>query len=79
MRDWAKRSGVEFALDHKVKMATEEELRKLPIEDSGLPDSIRADSRAGGKGDYQYLFRYYPESTVTLRQLLDTPLRLSPR
>ena len=80
MRDWARRSGVEFAIDHKVKMATEEELRKMTIEDSGLPDSIRNYSdKAGGKGDYQYLFRYYPDSTVTIRQLLDTPFRLSPR
>lgn len=36
MRDWAKRAGVMWALDPAVAMPTEEELQKLPIEDSGV-------------------------------------------
>ncbi len=66
MREWAKKSGVEFALDANVPMPTEEELKKLPIEDAGIPDSIRVDKApaGGGKGEYGYLFRYYPEGKV---------------
>jgi hypothetical protein len=47
-------------------MPTEEELKKLPIEDAGIPDSIRVDKApaGGGKGEYGYLFRYYPEGKV---------------
>jgi hypothetical protein len=70
MRDWAKRSGVEFALDPTVAMPADEELRKLPIEDSGLPDSIRPGATAG-KSEYEYLLRYYPDArAVTLIRLL---------
>ena len=57
MRDWAKRAGVEFALDSKVKMPSEDDLKKLTIEDSGIPDSVRGQA-PGGKGEYEYLFRY---------------------
>ena len=35
MNDWAKRAGVTWAIDPKVKMPTDDELRKLPIEDTG--------------------------------------------
>ena len=36
MQKWAKSAGVEWALDHKVKMITQEELEKLPVEDTGV-------------------------------------------
>jgi S1-C subfamily serine protease len=36
LRDWAKSAKVEWAVDDSVKMPTEEELRKLPIEDNGV-------------------------------------------
>lgn len=35
MNEWAKRAGVTWAIDPKVKMPTNDELRKLPIEDTG--------------------------------------------
>ena len=73
MAAWAKHAGVEFALDTKVKMPTDEELKRLPIEDSGLPDSIR-NAPSGSKGDY--LFRYYPEAKATT---LSDWLKLLPR
>lgn len=77
MREWAKRAGVEFALDQNAPIPPEGELRRLPIEDSGLPDSIRDSKASPGKGDY--LFRYYPESTArSIRELLAPSLRLIP-
>lgn len=35
MNEWAARAGVRWAIDPKVKMPTNDELRKLPIEDTG--------------------------------------------
>lgn len=35
IKAWAKKTGVEFALDDKVAVPTEEQLKKLPIEDIG--------------------------------------------
>lgn len=35
MRSWAKRAKMEWALDPRVKMPTEDEMKKLPIEDIG--------------------------------------------
>lgn len=53
MRDWAARAKIEFALDQKAPVPSDEELTKLPIEDSGLPASIRQEKKpssdAGGK------------------------------
>jgi hypothetical protein len=69
MRDWAKRAGVEFALDAKVKMPSEDELKKLTIEDSGIPDSVRGQVAADRRGDYGYLLRYYPEGKLDLNLL----------
>lgn len=36
MHEWAKKSKVEWAIDSRVKMPTEEELAKLPVEDTGI-------------------------------------------
>jgi len=36
MRTWAKRAKIEWAMDRKVKMPSDEELRRLPIDDSGV-------------------------------------------
>jgi S1-C subfamily serine protease len=35
MRSWAKKAGVQWALDHDAKMPSQEELDKMPIEDVG--------------------------------------------
>jgi len=35
MRSWAKKAKMEWALDPRVKMPTDEEMKKLPIEDIG--------------------------------------------
>lgn len=63
IREWAKRAGVEWAIDPNVPMPTVDDLRKLPIEDSGLPDSIRLDKYTPAK-DHGYLLRYYSEKSV---------------
>lgn len=44
LHKWAKRANVEWAVDDKVAMPTEEELQKLPVEDNGVDFSysIRA-------------------------------------
>lgn len=35
LREWAKRSGVEWAMNKEIKIPSDEDLRKLPPEDSG--------------------------------------------
>lgn len=40
MRSWAERAGVAWALDASIPMPSDEDLRKMPIEDAGVPDSI---------------------------------------
>lgn len=42
MRDWAKRAGVEWAIDDAVPMPNEQELEALPVEDSGRAGSHQA-------------------------------------
>lgn len=36
MRDWSKKAKVEWAIDPNVPLPTEEELKKLPVEDNGV-------------------------------------------
>lgn len=36
IRAWARRVGVEFAMDPKLPVPTDEQLRKLPIDDAGI-------------------------------------------
>ena len=59
MYDWAKRSGIEWALDSSKPMPKDEVLRKLPIEDNGTPDSMTADKAAGKAAlrEFPYLLR----------------------
>lgn len=62
MHDWSKRANVEWAIDAKVKMPNEEELRKLPVEDNGVTFSYSTRSSDGAKpnlvifGDGQFYF-----------------------
>ena len=44
MQEWAKHAEIEWALDDSVKMPTEEELKKLPVEDNGVEFSYSAKS-----------------------------------
>lgn len=72
LREWAKKAGVEFAMDQKVEMPAEEELKKIPVEDSGLPDSIRTADKAGAAptpAEAQYLFHWNnpPHSSARLK------------
>lgn len=46
MHDWAKRANVEWALDDNVPMPSEEDLKKLPVEDNGVEFSYSAKSAA---------------------------------
>jgi S1-C subfamily serine protease len=50
MVEWAKKAQIEWALDDNVKMPTEDELRKLPIEDNGATFSYSVRTEADGKG-----------------------------
>lgn len=50
MQDWSKKAGVEWALDDSVKMPTEDELKKLPVEDNGVSFSYSARSEAAKDG-----------------------------
>lgn len=45
IRAWSKHAGIEWAVDDKVKMPTDEELQRLPVEDNGVSFSysVRAD------------------------------------
>lgn len=52
MREWAKSAKIEWAIDPKVAMPTEEDLRKMPIEDNGVSFSYsrKADAAGGPPG-----------------------------
>jgi S1-C subfamily serine protease len=50
MVEWAKKAQVEWALDDNVKMPTEDELRKLPVEDNGVTFSYSVRTETDGKG-----------------------------
>lgn len=51
MQEWAKKAQVEWALDDSVKMPSEDDLRKLPVEDNGVSFSysVRSDAAKDGK------------------------------
>lgn len=48
LHDWAKKANVDWAVDDNVAMPTEDELRKLPVEDTGVEFSysVKADAAA---------------------------------
>jgi hypothetical protein len=60
MREWAKKAGVEFAMDPRVEMPSDEDFKRIPVEDSGLPESIRSDKSAASPtpAEANYLFRW---------------------
>ena len=50
MKDWAAKNKIEWALDDKVKMPSEDELRKIPVEDTGASfDEDDSKKRKAGK------------------------------
>lgn len=60
MREWAKKAGVEFAMDPRVEMPSDEDFKRTPVEDSGLPESIRSDKSTASPtpAEANYLFRW---------------------
>lgn len=52
MREWARSARVEFAIDPSIPVPSEDELKKIPVEDSGLPASISSEKKpdTGGGG-----------------------------
>lgn len=52
IHEWSKKAGVDWAIDDKVAMPSEEDLKKLPVEDNGVTFSYSARSEAA-KGEYQ--------------------------
>jgi S1-C subfamily serine protease len=46
MRRWAKDAGIMWALDPKIKMPTEDELKKMPIEDIGVGGAAKKDPKS---------------------------------
>jgi hypothetical protein len=46
LQEWSKKASVEWAVDNSVKMPTEDELRKLPVEDNGVTFSYSARAEA---------------------------------
>lgn len=52
MSKWAKKANIEWAIDDKVKMPSEEDLQKLPVEDNGVTFSYSVRAEAGKKGGY---------------------------
>jgi len=60
MRDWAKVAKVEWAMDASVAMPTDEELKKMPVEDSGVSFAPGYPSSAGAPAasrDYPYMLK----------------------
>jgi hypothetical protein len=49
IHEWAKRANVDWAVCDSTKMPTDEELRKLPVEDTGVSFSYAASDKAPGK------------------------------
>lgn len=51
LHDWSKRAGVEWAVNDKVKLPTEDELKRLPVEDNGVTFSysVRSEAAAAPK------------------------------
>jgi hypothetical protein len=56
MREWAKSAKVEWALDNNVKMPTDEELKKLPIEDAGAAFAAFM-QKSPQKSEFKYLIK----------------------
>jgi len=50
MQEWSKQASIEWALDANVKMPTEEELEKLPVEDNGVTFSYSRSAADAGEG-----------------------------
>lgn len=53
MRAWAKSAGVEWAIDKNVPMPSEDELKKLPVEDAGV--EFQAAREGANRRDYSFL------------------------
>jgi S1-C subfamily serine protease len=70
---WAKKVGVEFAINDAVKCPAEDELKKHPVEDESSGGSFRASADAG-RGPYQFMINRTDEPS----KLLDLPLIVNP-
>lgn len=58
IHEWSKRASVEWAVDEKVKMPTDDDLKKLPVEDNGVSFSYSgrtADTLKEGKMTFKTL------------------------
>lgn len=55
MHEWAKRAGVEFAIDDKVAVPTEEQLRKIPIEETGNSKLDNSHKKIDEKKNFHFL------------------------
>ena len=66
MLDWAKRAGVLWTLDPKVKVPSAEELKKLPIEDVGA-DFVSKDDKKNNKvmsAEFPYMIRTIKQGII---------------
>jgi hypothetical protein len=50
IKDWGKNAKIEWALDDKIALPSEEELKKLPVEDIGVTFSYSARAQDGAGG-----------------------------
>jgi hypothetical protein len=70
---WAKAAGVYWALDDTAKTPTEDELKKLPIEDTGV--KFQGSTGPGTQKAFPYLFHW--AEVLESRPSLDVvPIRL---
>jgi len=58
---WAKKVGVDFAIDDNVPCPTEEELKKHPIEDEAAGGAFRHDSSHSPKYQFHFMIRLTPQ------------------
>jgi hypothetical protein len=83
IHDWSKRASIEWAVDDEVKMPSEDELKKLPVEDNGVSFSYSVEVETLAKtprarssyntvimGDGKYLPTWHRDNELRFPTLL---------
>lgn len=75
MKAWTERNGIQWALDHSVPVPSEEELKKLPADDSGYSFSSGERAKDNGKDgkSFRFLIRHIGTDGTGLMEGAITP------
>ena len=67
---WAKKNDMMWSLDAKVKMPTDEEISKIPVEDVGADFSTKAEDkkRPAAQKNFPFMIYYNPNALMLMNK-----------